>query len=131
MVHGSPREPVWEYLLSTVSASANIDYFQSPYCLVGHSHVPLVFKYNETGNCSINMLSENIGLALGQSRLVINPGSVGQPRDGDPRASYAIYNSEVKIARLYRVAYDISATQHRMVELNLPMRLVARLNYGT
>lgn len=131
LVHGSPREPIWEYLLSTSSAGQNFEYFQSSYCLVGHSHMPLVFRCDEAGTCSLNIFSENIGLALGKSRLIINPGGVGQPRDGDSRASYAIYDSEVKIVRLYRVPYDINITQARMVEYNLPMRLVARLSYGT
>ncbi len=130
VVHGSPREPIWEYLLSTNSARENFAYFQSQFCLVGHSHVPLVFKYGETGACSFSPLSANVGLVLGRSRLIINPGGVGQPRDGDPRASYAIYDSEAMMVRLYRVPYDINVTQTRMVKHNLPMRLVARLSGG-
>jgi diadenosine tetraphosphatase ApaH/serine/threonine PP2A family protein phosphatase len=97
---------------------------------VGHSHMPLIFKYNEAGDCSFSPFSSSIGLALGKSRMIINPGGVGQPRDGDPRASYAIYDSETRMLRLYRVAYDIVATQNRMVKHNLPMRLVARLSHG-
>ncbi len=130
LVHGSPREPVWEYLLSVSRARENFAYFQSQFCLVGHSHVPLVFKYDETGACFFNQFSTNVGLVLGKSRLIINPGGVGQPRDGDPRASYAIYDSDTRMIRLYRIPYDISATQVRMVKHNLPMRLVARLSQG-
>lgn len=130
VVHGSPREPTWEYLLSTNSARENFTYFQSQFCLVGHTHVPLVFKYGETGACSFSPLSANVGLVLGRSRLIINPGGVGQPRDGDPRASYAIYDGEAMMVRLYRVPYDINVTQTRMVKHNLPMRLVARLSCG-
>ncbi len=130
LVHGSPREPIWEYLISIGSAKQSFAYFQSQFCLVGHSHVPLVFSFSETGACSSSQFLTNVGLALGESRLIINPGGVGQPRDGDPRASYAIYDSETRLIRLYRVAYDIGATQARMVKHNLPMRLVARLSYG-
>jgi len=131
LVHGSPREPIWEYLLSTSSAKENFAYFQSPFCLVGHSHVPLVFKYGDDDDaCLFSSFSPYAGLILGRSRLIVNPGGVGQPRDGDPRASYAIYDSERKMIRLYRVPYDIDATQVRMVRHNLPMRLVVRLNYG-
>jgi len=130
LVHGSPREPIWEYLLSIGSAKENFAYFQSQFCLVGHSHVPLVFRYSQTGACSFSPFSINIGLVLGKSRLIINPGGVGQPRDGDPRASYAIYDSETRMVRLYRVPYDIDVTQNRMVKHNLPMRLVARLSCG-
>ncbi len=130
LVHGSPREPIWEYLLSTSRAKENFAYFQSQFCLVGHSHVPLVFKYSGTGACSASQLSANIKLLLGKERLIINPGGVGQPRDGDPRASYAIYDSQVRTVRLYRIPYDIDATQVRMVKQGLPMRLVTRLSYG-
>ena len=98
---------------------------------MGHSHVPLVFSHGETGACSFSQFMPNIKLILGKNRLIINPGGVGQPRDGNPHASYAIYDSETRIARLYRIPYDINATQVRMVKHNLPMRLVARLSYGT
>ena len=102
IVHGSPREPIWEYLISISIAKANFNFFQSPYCLVGHSHVPLIFK-DEEGSCSFSRFLPNVGLLLGKSRLIINPGGVGQPRDGDPRASYAIYDPEASMLRLYRI----------------------------
>ncbi len=130
LVHGSPREPIWEYLVTTGIAEENFAYFKSQFFLVGHSHVPLVFSYGEDGT-SASRFSTNVKLVLGKNRLIINPGGVGQPRDGDPRASYAIYDSEARLIRLYRVPYDIRATQDRMVERGLPMRLVARLSYGT
>ena len=130
LVHGSPREPIWEYLISTGLAKENFAYFKSQFCLVGHSHVPLVFSQSETGACSGSQFSDNIRLALGKNRLIINSGAVGQPRDSDPRASYAIYDSETSLVRLYRVPYDIRSTQDRMVKSGLPMRLVARLSYG-
>jgi len=130
LVHGSPREPIWEYLISVSSAKENFAYFQSQFCLVGHSHVPMVFKHDETGTCSFSQFMPNIRLVLGKSRLIINPGGVGQPRDGDPRASYAIYDNETGMVRLYRVPYDVGVTQTRMVKQNLPIRLVARLSQG-
>jgi len=130
LVHGSPREPIWEYLISVGSAKENFAYFQSQFCLVGHSHVPMVFKHDETGTCSFSQFMPNIRLVLGKSRLIINPGGVGQPRDGDPRASYAIYDNETGMVRLYRVPYDVGVTQTRMVKQNLPIRLVARLSQG-
>ena len=130
LVHGSPRDPIWEYLRSASGARENFAYFKSRFCLVGHSHMPLVFKYSEDGACSVSRFSDNIGLMLAKNRLIINPGSVGQPRDGDPQASYAIYDNEKRQVRLYRVPYDIPSTQDRMVERGLPMRLVARLSRG-
>ncbi len=130
LVHGSPREPIWEYVLSISGAKENFAYFKSKFCLIGHSHMPLVFRYGETGSCSFNQFSTNTELVLGKDRLIINPGAVGQPRDGDPRASYAIYDSETEQVKLYRVSYDMGVTQAKMVEQRLPMRLVARLSHG-
>ena len=129
LVHGSPREPIWEYVISTGIARENFSFFQSPYCLVGHSHVPLIFK-EEDGSCTFSRLVANIGLALGESRLIINPGGVGQPRDGDPRASYAIYDSDTRIVKLYRIPYDVAATQDKMMAKGLPVRLAVRLQQG-
>ncbi len=131
LVHGSPREPVWEYLTSTSLATENFSRFKSKFCLVGHSHVPVVFSQSEAGSCSASQFSTNVRLVLGKNRLIINPGSVGQPRDGDPQASYAIYDRETSLFRLHRVPYDIRATQDSMVAHGLPLRLVARLSYGT
>jgi predicted phosphodiesterase len=129
LVHGSPREPIWEYVISTSIARENFNFFQSPYCLVGHSHVPLTFK-EEDGSCTFSRLVANIGFALGKSRLIINPGGVGQPRDGDPRASYAIYDSDTRIVKLYRILYDVAATQDKMMAKGLPVRLAVRLQQG-
>jgi len=130
LVHGSPRQPIWEYILSISAAKENFAYFKSKFCLVSHSHVPLIFKYGKTGSCSYKQFSTNKELVLGAERLIINPGAVGQPRDGDPRASYAIYDSETRKINLYRIPYDIAATQAKMVEQRLPLRLVARLSHG-
>ena len=129
LVHGSPREPIWEYIVSTVSARQNFDYFQSQYCLIGHSHIPLAFEYSQ-GTCLYSELPADSVLGLAENRLIVNPGSVGQPRDGDPRASYAIYDSEASAIYHYRISYDIGATQSRMMEYGLPKRLVTRLSYG-
>lgn len=130
LVHGSPREPIWEYVISVSSARESFTRFESQFCLVGHSHVPLVFRYSEIGDCILGPFSANSGIFLGKERLIINPGGLGQPRDGDPRASYAIYDRDANMVRLYRVAYDIYATQDKMVKNELPVHLVARLSYG-
>ena len=129
LVHGSPREPIWEYVISASIARENFNFFQSPYCLVGHSHVPIVFR-KEDGSCTSSRLVDNIGLAVGARRLILNPGGVGQPRDGDPRASYAIYDSETRIVKLHRIPYDVAAVQDRMMEKGLPVRLAVRLQHG-
>ena len=129
LVHGSPMEPIWEYVISTGIAERNFSSLKSKYCLVGHSHVPVAFK-EEDGSCLPITLSPGIGLVIGDNRMIINPGGVGQPRDGDPRASYAIYDSESQIIRLYRIPYDISTTQDKMMQAGLPVHLVTRLKEG-
>jgi predicted phosphodiesterase len=129
LVHGSPREPIWEYLLSAETARDNFSYFETDYCLVGHSHVPLV--YESLGSTVMSRkFYEEANLKLGKERLIINPGGVGQPRDGDPRASYALYDSDTKVIYHYRVEYDVLATQRKMDELGLPMPLILRLSEG-
>jgi diadenosine tetraphosphatase ApaH/serine/threonine PP2A family protein phosphatase len=129
LAHGSPAEPVLEYVMSTGIAAKNFSFFDTPYCLVGHTHVPLAFKQSGADSSAI-ALSPGIGLVLGAHRMIVNPGGVGQPRDGDPRASYAIYESEGSILRLYRVPYDIDSTQDKMIQAGLPMSLVSRLQEG-
>jgi len=129
LAHGSPREPIWEYLISVYSAKISFDHFQTKYCLVGHSHTPLFFEQNND-NCVLHEIAPDSTLTLADNRLIINPGSIGQPRDGDPRASYAIYDSDQNIISNYRVPYEIEITQQKMAEYGLPPRLIARLSYG-
>ena len=125
LVHGSPRDPVWEYVLTLHDAAENFARFATPYCLIGHSHAPLVFE----AAGAVRPFPEE-ALKLGKTRLIINPGGVGQPRDGDPRASYAIYDSEAHTLSLRRVSYDVPTTQHKMLAAGLPPRLATRLSYG-
>ncbi len=129
LTHGSPREPIWEYLLSVELAVENLDYFTTAYCLIGHSHVPVVFEQMGQG-MDYRVLTHGMKIELGQSRLILNPGGVGQPRDGDPRAAYAIYDSEAQVVSHYRVEYDIAATQEKMKKHGLPLSLILRLSYG-
>lgn len=134
LTHGSPREPIWEYLLSTYSAQISFRYFETRFCIVGHSHVPLVFESLPSGaECWFHELPVDTPLELAadtESRLIINPGSVGQPRDGDPRASYAIYDSNDVVLWHHRVPYEIAVTQQKMIDYGLPSRLAARLSHG-
>jgi diadenosine tetraphosphatase ApaH/serine/threonine PP2A family protein phosphatase len=132
LVHGSPREPIWEYLVSVEAARDNLAYFQTSHCLVGHSHLPFVFECAQ-GDCRLGRLPKDSPLDLskmGECRLIINPGGVGQPRDGDPRASYAIYDSQAETIHHYRVEYDIQATQRKVLRYRLPESLALRLSYG-
>jgi diadenosine tetraphosphatase ApaH/serine/threonine PP2A family protein phosphatase len=129
LIHGSPREPLWEYLFSTRAAEENIELFNTRYCLVGHSHVPLIFEQLSEG-IKLTKLDADAIISLKDNRLIINPGSVGQPRDHDPRASYAIYDSDTGTLYHHRVEYDILATQEKMLQEKLPEFLILRLNHG-
>ena len=130
LAHGSPREPIWEYVVSIKTANINFNYFDTRYCLVGHSHMPLVFDLDRNGTSQLHHLPSELLLKQEEGRLIINCGGVGQPRDGDPRASYSIFDSEQEIIYHYRVEYDISTTQQKMIREGLPARLANRLSYG-
>ena len=130
LVHGSPADPVWEYLLTASQATDNSTLFKTQFCLVGHSHFPLVFGNDEKSEFSVMRFVTEVKLVPGRERMIINPGGVGQPRDGNPQASYAIYDSQSGLMKLQRIPYDIQSTQKRMVEHRLPMSLVTRLSYG-
>ncbi|NJO85077.1 MAG: metallophosphoesterase family protein [Blastochloris sp.] len=132
LAHGSPREPVWEYLLSVAQARANFELFPHQVCFIGHSHVPLVFREHPDGRCDDPYLpaaGEVLELKSG-SRYMINPGSIGQPRDQDPRSAYALLDTDAGTIRFNRVEYDISRTQAQMREAALPTALIRRLDYG-
>lgn len=129
LVHGSLRDPVWEYVLSASVASDSFSRLETKRCLVGHSHIPFICipkgKSAQFFDFPVDLLVE-----LGDDRVIINPGSVGQPRDGLPTASYAIFNSEQQAITHYRTEYDIDTTQRRMVEHDLPRYLIDRLPRG-
>lgn len=129
LVHGSPRDPVWEYLLDGRQAMANFPLFDTPLCLVGHSHIPLLF--DETGKGGI---VKGDFVLTHQSRrftrLIVNPGSVGQPRDRNPKAAYMILTTFPLRLEWHRVAYDIPAVQRLFKEARLPNALAERLAVG-
>ncbi len=133
LVHGSPRRPIWEYIVYTATAQANFYYFDTPFCLVGHTHTPVIFRLTDKKGregCDTLPLPVNGPLSLGPERLIINPGSVGQPRDGNPQASYAILDTETLVLEFRRVPYPVEKTQAKMIEYDLPLRLAVRLGYG-
>ena len=169
LTHGSPLNPIWEYLTSPLAATPNFAAFDTNFCLVGHTHVPTIFLLPDdvrplppppeilTGEShrtfapgdsdlmafpdigvmplGAGALCEHLTPAPGlwlmpeHRRAIINPGSVGQPRDGDPRASYIIYDSDLGF-EFRRVEYDVASTQRKMTELGLSPRMAARLERG-
>lgn len=130
MAHGSPRDPVWEYIINSLSARLNFDYFDTPFCFVGHSHLQSMFHLNEENNRIMLGAPKPDEPFEMKPRTIFNPGSVGQPRDRDSRAAYAIYETDKRIWEPRRVEYDIPAVQKRIRELGLPEKHAARLAEG-
>lgn len=130
LAHGSPRQPVYEYLIDTKGATENFNYFKTDYCFVGHTHLPTLFSL-EKGDKVANLSIPTIDMKeILSPRNIINPGSVGQPRDRDSRSSYAIFDTEKNTWEYKRVSYDIAETQKRMKMVNLPARHISRLEGG-
>lgn len=129
LVHGSLRAPIEEYLLHPSQAQATFDLLTTPYCLLGHSHQPFICREMEPAPLFLPLPRDGRA-PLGDGRCIINPGSVGQPRDRDSRASYAIFDSDGPAIEHYRVEYDIPSTQAKMRRANLPEYLIDRLDYG-
>jgi len=129
LVHGSARSPIWEYVTSTPVARASLEAIETTYCLHGHTHIPAVFR-DDDGAIELIAPRDGSSLALDQRRVLLNPGSVGQPRDGDRDASYLVIDTDRAAVTWHRVAYDIAATQAAMRRVDLPARLVDRLEHG-
>ena len=130
LAHGSPRHPIWEYLLDARSVAENFEFFDTPFCFVGHTHLPVIFQLASEHQLPDQIIPEAFEPFQLQPRAIVNPGSVGQPRDRNPFASYAIFDTETFILENRRVKYDIEAVQARMRFANLPQRHINRLEIG-
>lgn len=131
-VHGSPREPITEYILDLPTALAVFAGTDFRVCLVGHTHIPAVFVRGGDGHIKTQAFRPDEPLRLaGASRYIVNAGSVGQPRDGDPRAAYLVFDDAEMSVTLHRVAYPVAATQAKMTARGLPPLLSRRLSSGT
>jgi predicted phosphodiesterase len=132
--HASPRDPVWEYLEFDYQGQDNFDAFAGPLCFVGHTHQARVFEQSAgSRRRGLRVFEPRAGdhVVLGAGhRLIINPGGVGQPRDGDPRASYGIWDVEAGWFEYRRVEYPIPVTQRKILAAGLPSFLAARLASG-
>ncbi len=130
-VHGSPRDPIEEYILDLPTSLAIFSEHPFSLCLVGHSHVPGAFVLASDGTVSARSLPVGEGVQLAHSsRYIVNAGSVGQPRDGDPRASYLLLDTDTCTVTLQRLPYPIRATQEKMAARGLPPPLAQRLALG-
>ncbi len=128
-VHATPCNPAdWNYIMTLHEADYNFACFEDGVCFIGHSHIPVAFSLNGTAKIKIYR-ETTIGFDE-KSRYIVNVGSVGQPRDGNPEAAFGIFDTEPGTFQLVRVDYDILATQRAMMALNLPKFLIDRIQYG-
>ncbi|HEY3763819.1 MAG TPA: metallophosphoesterase family protein [Gaiellales bacterium] len=129
LYHGSIRDHVWEYVIDDRTAANCLEQQQSRLSMVGHSHVPLAYGYADEKFLG-GLAGADTTLETLPGPFLLNPGSVGQPRDGDPRAAYMLIDTESGVARWRRVDYDVQAAQRAIREAGLPLRLGARLAEG-
>ena len=130
IAHGSPRNPIWEYVLDIKTALVNFGAFDTQICFIGHSHLPLAFLMDPSGKSITWKLLSEMDVITIDGRAMINPGSVGQPRDHDPLSAFGIFDSEAQTWQARRVEYDIAAVQKRIRAANLPKRHADRLADG-
>jgi predicted phosphodiesterase len=129
-VHGTLREPLWEYLTTTAAARAHFSLQETRVSIVGHTHLPLAIRETGEGKIVAVTPADGQSLELNDERWCLNPGGAGQPRDGDPRACWALLDTGARVITFHRVDYDIAETQRRMRAAGLPERLAARLSLG-
>jgi len=131
LAHGSPRSPIWEYVTSAAIATENFTCFQTDVCFVGHTHIAMYAVMTpDTDDAEILPFRPGETIDLLTARYMINPGSVGQPRDRDPRAAYAILDTDRGTITAHRAEYDVATTQRQMAQANLPEILIVRLTHG-
>jgi diadenosine tetraphosphatase ApaH/serine/threonine PP2A family protein phosphatase len=129
LVHGSPRDPVWEYVTSVPVARANLAVLGTPIALHGHTHLPMVWA-DRDGRIDAISPGPGSSFRLDGRQALLNPGSVGQPRDGDPTASWLEIDTDAGVATWRRISYDIEAVRSAMLDVGLPARLAERLRIG-
>ncbi len=130
LYHASPRDPVWEYVLSTLLADLCLDSQPHRVCLIGHSHVALSFRREEGEAATGETRREGDSIDLSRHEWLLNPGSVGQPRDGDPRAAWLMLESDGPSATWRRTSYDVAGAASAIRAARLPESLAERLEYG-
>jgi len=129
LYHGSPVDPVWDYVLSEAAAFLSFRLTTTPLVLVGHSHVALALSW-EGSTLGGGVANDGAEIDLDASRWLLNPGSVGQPRGGDPRAAWLLIDEDARRATFRRTSYPIEQTQTEIRERGLPEALAERLAHG-
>ncbi len=131
LAHGSPRSPIWEYVISAEIATENMAAFPTQLCFVGHTHVAAVASYpGDSSRVRYRRAGAGTVIDVGDERAIINPGSVGQPRDGDPRAAWMAFDVARATVEMRRTGYSIEVTQRAIAAAGLPEALGKRLALG-
>jgi predicted phosphodiesterase len=130
LAHGSPRDPLWEYIMNSLTARLNFDHFSTPSCFVVHTHIQSIFALDQKSDrITLEQTKPDVTIEL-RPKLILNPGSVGQPRDRDPRAAFAIYDTEARTWTPRRAEYNVVEVQKRIRESGLPEKHAARIAEG-
>jgi diadenosine tetraphosphatase ApaH/serine/threonine PP2A family protein phosphatase len=130
LYHASLRDPIWEYVLDQETAAESLARLEAPLALCGHTHLPAAWRLGEDGAVQGGFASGQGRLPLDGGRWLVNPGSVGQPRDGDPRAAWALLDVEAGQIQFRRTPYDVAGAQNAILAAGLPPMLAARLAEG-
>lgn len=130
-VHSTPLNPErWDYIFNPLEGRYYLQHLEEKVCFIGHSHQPVFFEQDEQGHVAYDRKAEFSLTVKDDCKYIVNVGSVGQPRDGNPETSYATYDSEKQRIEVKRLPYDFSKTQQKMAEANLPTFLIERLAHG-
>ncbi len=131
LYHASPRDPIWEYVVDVDLAEDCLNVQEERVSLIGHSHIALYFtRIDELSRITSELVPDGTRLSLAKGQWLVNPGSVGQPRDGDPRAAWLNLDTEAMSASFHRVDYPIDAAAEAIREAGLPPHLADRLYQG-
>jgi diadenosine tetraphosphatase ApaH/serine/threonine PP2A family protein phosphatase len=131
IVHGSPQHPVWEYVYNARIASINFGFYDTRICFLGHTHIQLyITEESASNNVQPRQPRDGEVIDVSSERIMVNPGSIGQPRDGDPRAGCAVFDPDEMTVTFRRIAYDVEETQRQLREEGLPESLIMRLAMG-
>lgn len=130
-VHSTPLYPErWDYIFNPLEGKYYLQHLKERLCFIGHSHQPVFFEQDQDGRITYDRQPEFSLPVQDECKYIINVGSVGQPRDGNPKSSFCLYDAEKKVIEVKRLEYDFSKTQEKMAAANLPRFLIERLAYG-
>jgi predicted phosphodiesterase len=131
LVHSAPSAPdEWEYISSLTDIKYELETFPESVCVIGHSHIPFAALKHDSKEVPQPIRETEFALTNHACKFLINDGSVGQPRDGDPRLSLVVYDSTHRVMSFHRLDYDIEVTQRKILDAGLPEVLAQRLSLG-